>query len=285
VVATLEAAERIDRLPQALQRLEADMLSDARQRRRIQPCPLWYVLAVVFVLTLIVSWTAFFTMPAFERLFWVMGSPLPGATRNVFRVWGVVEVLIPVVNIGLLVAVSVAIYTRFRARRADRFQLLARVGDFVKWHLPIGRWFERTRSIVQVVKVLRLSLEAGLPVDHAIATTIGLDVNLCFRWRLRQWLGRVRQGQDVAEAARAVGLGRSVAWAFDQRANPSGAPTALETLESIYRSNYSYRARLARFIGWPLIVLALAGFVGYTVYALYLPLFELTRYTMITVIP
>jgi len=285
VVATIEAAERIDRLPQALQRLEADMLSDTRQRHRIQPCPLWYPLAVVFALGLIVSWTALFTMPAFERLLYGMGHPLPGATQNVLSVWRFVGVLTPVLILGALVAVPVAIYAKFRARRADRFQLLARVGDFVKWHLPIGRWFERSRSTVQVVKVLRLSLEAGLPLDHAIATTLGLDVNHCFRWRLRQWLGRVRQGQDVSQAARAVGLGRSVAWAFDQRANPGSTPAALETLESIYRSNYSYRARLARFIGWPLIVLALAGLVGYTVYALYLPLIELTRYTMITVIP
>ena len=95
----------------------------------------------------------------------------------------------------------------------------------------------------------------------------------------------VRRGEDVANAARASGLGRSLAWAFDGAANPGNTPAALETLESLCRNDYSYRINLARFIGWPTAVVAIALVVGYVVYALFLPMIHMTRVTGAMVIP
>ena len=285
VIATIEVAERMDQLPQALRGLEADMLSHGREQRHLKPCPTWYPLAVLFVVVMLLSFTAVWIIPAYERILREMGRPLPGATRSVLDAFFLLRVLMPLVALAALVAVPVGLYVKFRPRRADRFQLLARMGDFFKWHVPIGRWFERNRSMLRTVNVLRLSLEAGCTLDEAIAATAELDLNCYFRKQLRRWLSRVREGEHVAQAARASGLGRSLAWAFDQHANPRNTPGALETLETICRSNYSYRAKLARFIGWPMIILALAATVGYVVYALYLPVFEMNRFAVEALLP
>jgi len=285
VVATVEAAERIDRLPQALRSLEADMLRDACERRRLKPFPFWYPLAVLVVVYMVVSATAIWIIPSYEMIFRGWGRPLPTATWNVLDAFRWLRALEPLAALAVLVGVPVGIYVAFRPRRADRFQLLARIGDFLKWHLPVGRWFAQNRSMLRTVTVLRLSLEAGCTLDQAIAATVALDVNCCFRWKLRRWLSRVQRGEDVPKAARAVGLGRPLAWAFDQRANPGSTPAALETLETICRSNYNYRARLARFVGWPMMIVALGGMVAFVLYAMYLPVFEVSRITMETVLP
>jgi type II secretory pathway component PulF len=45
----------------------------------------------------------------------------------------------------------------------------------------------------------------------------------------------------------------------------------LETLESFYRSNYSYYVNLARFIMWPCVTLLMGVMVGFVVYAIFSP--------------
>ncbi|MGB2823732.1 MAG: type II secretion system F family protein, partial [Phycisphaerae bacterium] len=77
VVATVEAAERIDRLPQALRCLEADMLRGASERRRLKPFPVWYPLAVLVLVYTVLSSTAIWIIPSFERIFQDWGRPLP----------------------------------------------------------------------------------------------------------------------------------------------------------------------------------------------------------------
>jgi len=286
VVATVEAAETIHQVPQALQRLEADLLARARERRRIKPCPLWYPVFVALVLGWVLSGFSSYLIPSFTRMFEEMGATLPGPTQALMDFWDSIGGWIFSLVFWLtVIGVPVGIYTTFRARRTNKFQILAWLGDGLKWCLPIARWFERNRSMLQTVEVLRLSLSAGSTIDEAIAATIQLDVNRCFRRRLRRWGARVRRGEDVAEAARASQLGRPLAWAFDRAANPGNAPAALEALESICRNDYSYHINLARFVGWPMTVLAMALVVGYVVYALFLGMIHLTRSTGAAMLP
>ena len=136
----------------------------------------------------------------------------------------------------------------------------------------MSRWFERNRSLVQVVELLRLSLNAGCPVNEAIRSTLQLDVNVLFRSRLVCWLRRVERGENIAESARRCGLGSALAWAFEGGAQTGNTPVVLEMLESYYRFNYSYRVNLARFILWPLGIVALGATVGFIVFAVFSPL-------------
>jgi type II secretory pathway component PulF len=123
--------------------------------------------------------------------------------------------------------------------------------------------------MVETIAGLRMSLAAGCTVDRAIANLLPLDVNACFKRRLGRWLVAVQQGQDVAAAAVANRLGSSLAWAFDGRVNQGNTPAVLEMLESFYRSNYSYRVNLARFILWPCVTLAMAAVVGFVAFAIF----------------
>ena len=146
---------------------------------------------------------------------------------------------------------------------------MSRIGDYLKWRLPILHWFEKNYSTVQTTGMLRLSLNAGATVNDAIASTIGLDINNCFRKRLAIWLERVEAGANVSVAANDAGVGRGIAWAFDESVNQGNTLTVLETLESLHRSDYSYRINLAKFIMGPCITLAMAAAVGFVLYAIY----------------
>jgi type II secretory pathway component PulF len=126
--------------------------------------------------------------------------------------------------------------------------------------------------MIQVVELLRLSLNAGCTVNDAIKNALGLDVNNCFRKRLRKWLQKVERGDNISTAARESKLGSPLAWAFDEKVNQGNTLSILETLESFYRSNYSYCVNLARFILWPCVILIMGATVGFVVYAIFSPL-------------
>jgi type II secretory pathway component PulF len=218
------------------------------------------------------------------------GVSLPPATR--FLIWiasfihyGYGWLVWLVLGLAVLVVVVISIRVRFRPRRPQKPYLVSRIGDSVKWHTPILHWFERNYSLVQVTELLRLSLNAGCTVNGAIANTLDLDVNNCFRKRLQKWLAKVEAGENIAVAARESELSSTLAWAFDQQVNPGGTLTILEMLESFYRTNYSYRVNLARFIMWPCVTIIMGLTVGFVVYAFFSPLVSIINHITDLVYP
>lgn len=139
--------------------------------------------------------------------------------------------------------------------------------------------------MLQVVEMLRLSLNAGCPVNEAINNTIGLDVNNRFKRRLKKWLKKVERGDNIATAARKSKLGSALAWAFDEKVNQGNTLVILEALEAFYRSNYSYCVNLARFIIWPCIILCMGIIVGFVVYAIFAPSIAIINHLVTLVTP
>jgi general secretion pathway protein F len=292
-LATIAAAERIDQLPLAIRSIEADIAAKAQESRRIRPVdPLYPIILIVFAFLVVLALMTYVVpqlVMVLEEL--VEGAQLPGATRFLMRIvgfvaWDIGSVLLVMFGLALVVGVPIWLRTRFRSRRPLKPYLFSRIGDFVKWHLPILHWFEKNYSMVQVVEVLRLSLNAGCAVDNAIANTLNLDVNNRFRKRLRTWLERVQAGHNIAAAARQSKLGSPLVWAFDEQVNPgSNTLTILEALESFYRSNYSYYVNLVRFILYPCVTLTMGAMVGFVVYAVFSALVRIITITAGLVYP
>jgi len=278
-VGMIAAAERIDQLPYAIKAIEDDMVAKADERRKIRPVhPLYPAILMTFTLLVLLS-MMMFVIPQFESALTEMTEKqsLPAPTRWLLGITDTVVfdyawLVWPFLALNALVVFPVSIYVRFRPRRAEKPYLFSRMGDFIRWHLPILHRFEKDYSTVQVVELLRLSLKAGCPINEAVRNALGLDVNNCFKKRLRRWLGKVERGDNISAAARESKLGSPLAWAFDDKVNQGNTLSILETLESFYRSNYSYCVNLARFILWPCVVLVMGAVVGFVVLAFFSPL-------------
>jgi len=276
-VAMITAAERINQLPLAISSIEADIATKADESRRIRPVHPFYPLIVIGITFFILMSVMKFVVPQFKSVLEEMiGGKLPVATEVVMGIarfisydfgWLLWWLLMFIILVGVPFAISI----RFRPRRPEKPYLLSRIGDYIKWHLPLLHWFEKNYSMVQVVELLRLSLNAGHTVDDTIENTLGLDVNNCFRKRLKEWLERVKRGDNISTAVRESKLGSALAWAFDEQVNQGNTLSILEALESFYRSNYSYYVNLARFIMWPCLILIMGCIVGFVIYAIFSP--------------
>jgi type IV pilus assembly protein PilC len=277
-VAMIAAAERINQLPLAIQAIEADMVTKANERRKIRPVhPLYPVILMVFMFFMLLG-VMTFVIPSFQTALMEMfeREALPAATRFLlgitsFALFEFARVTWPLLLLLAIAIIPISIYIKFRPRRPYKPYLLSRIGDFAKWHLPILHNFEKNYSLVQVLELLRLSLNAGCTVNDAIKNTLGLDVNNRFKKRLKRWLKKVERGDNIAVAIRKSGLSSPLAWAFDEKVNQGNTLMILETLESFYRSNYSYCVNLARFIMWPCLILLMGAIVGFVVYAIFSP--------------
>jgi type II secretory pathway component PulF len=292
VLAMIAAAERIDQLPLAIKSIEADMVTRADESRRIRPVHPAYPVILIIFMFFMVSGITLKVFPQFETVLAEMneGIQFPAATRFIIRTAHFIAydygwLIIFLFALGVLVVVPASIRIKFRPRRPDKPYLTSRIVDFIKWYSPVLRWFEKNYSMIQVIELLRLSLNADCTVNNAIANTLGLDVNNRFRKRLKKWLQKVEQGENIATAARQAGLGSPLAWAFDEQVNQSNTLTVLETLESLYRSNYGYYANLARFIMWPCAILMMGAMVGFVVYAIFSPLVTIIQRTADLVVP
>jgi len=291
-VAMISAAERIDQLPFAIGSIEADMVAKADEKKRIKTVHPSYPVILIVAMFLIVLGLMTFVIPQFSMVLTEMseGATLPAATRILlgvtqFTVYNFGWLIWVMFLLIVLVIWPISIRIRFRPRRPDKPYLLSRIFDFIKWHLPILHWFENNYSIVQVVELLRLSLNTGCTVNGAISNTLGLDVNNCFKKRLRKWLARVERGDNISDSARESKLGSTLAWAFDDKVNEGNTLAILETLESFYRTNYSYRVNLARFIMGPCITITMGATVGFVVYAIYSPMVAIIEHLSIMVMP
>ena len=285
-LAMVTAAERIQQVPRAIASIEADLAQRNRESRKLQPMSAAYPLGVLLVAFVIISLLMVFVIPNFQRIFAGIGEELPATTRMLmFFARDGTRGLFSLVGFFILVGVAINLYTKFRPRRPEKSYLLSQAGDWVKWRLPMFRWFERNRSLVQTISFLRLSLSAGTTIDDAIAGACELDVNGCYRQRVRRWLDRVTAGEGVSSAALKSGLSPAIAWAFDPEVNPGGALRVLETLESFYRSQYAYAANLGRLIFWPCVTLALAALVGTIVYGMFAPMVTLIESNIRWVLP
>ena len=230
----------------------------------------------------ILSGLMLFVVPQFATTLAEMtdGGKLPAITRFVMNIPNYIFfnynfVFLIIFGILLLVIFPMSIYVKFRPRNPEKSYFVSKIGDRFKWYLPIFHWFEKNYSMVQIIEMLRLSLNAGCPVNNAIANTTNLDVNYCFKKRLRKWHKQVESGFNISKSAEQSKLGSALAWAFDEKVNQGNTMQILEALESFYRKNYSYCVNLARFIIWPCIIILLGALVSMIILAIFLPMIEI----------
>lgn len=286
VTSLITAAERIDQVPAAIRSLEDDMTRKTQESATFKPLQPWYPVMLLFFMLSLLTGLTIFVLPRFKSIFESFGaSELPLATRVLEDFQNEFWLMFPLLLLLFLVVVPIWIYVKFRPRRPEAPRFFSIIGDFVKWHLPGLRWFERNYSLLHTVEMLRLSLKAGATIDKAIANTLVLDVNGHFRKRLARWLEKVQQGQDVSVSAADSGLPDAMVWAFDKKLNLNNTPAILETVEEACRLNYNYRANLLKTFLWPWTTILVGALVGFVVLGMFMPLITIIRINTGSVLP
>jgi len=284
VLGMIGMAEKVNQVPFAIECLEKDILEKHFNRTTVRPVYPAYPIFMISMTLFIVMGIMYFVIPKFEEVFNDFDVELPQSTQSLMAICNTsVEWLLGFLLFIVFVLIPLWSYTRFRPRNPQKPRMISRLGDFLKWHLPLVRWFEKTYSFIHMLEYLRLSLISGCSINNCIEYTLGLDLNHCYKRMLKKWLQRVEKGEDVALAAQQSGLPPSLSWAFDSKINQNQTPQILHILEDHLRIHYNYLANLSRYIFWPMIILGMGLIVGFIVYAIFTPLITLIQH--LTIIP
>jgi type II secretory pathway component PulF len=280
VLSAMESAEKLNQLPNTLSSLEKDLINDSDESKKVRPVhPLYPVLLLTSVI-IITMGLLVFIIPTFSGVLSEMTDGregLPAATQwlvNLSRAtldWKVAVFICT----SIFAVYAGWSYYQFRTRVSYKSGPFMNMIDRILWFGPIQSKLERNLSTLRLIEILRPALSAGLSIPGAIAATLGAKMNICFKNRVKRWLQCVENGQDVSQSARACGVGHSVAWALDARINPGQAPILLEMLEENCRSKHNYLGNIIRSVMWPLVIVALGAFVGFIVYAMYIPMVQI----------
>lgn len=280
----IRAAEKVNQLPQAIQSIESDMVQKADESKQLKPADLTYPFVVLSCALAVTLGLSIFIVPTFAQVLHDSTDgkiPFPASTRFLLDIANFLTSG-NYFGIGIAVAliagtIGYTTFVKFQPRRSEKLRLPSRLGDFTKWHFPFTHWFEMNYSLLQAVSLMRVSLNAGCPVNEAIRNTLALDTNHFFKKRLKCWLAKVEAGDNISLAASKCGMGPTIAWAFDDKVNQGNTPQILKMLEEFYRSNYNFRINIAKSIFEPFMVLCLGAVVGFIIFAMFMPMFTILQ--------
>jgi type II secretory pathway component PulF len=290
VVTAIAAGEAVDQLPGIIESVLADLLEKRDPSKNVRPVnPLYPVLVFVF-LAIIATGVFIFIIPTFSEVIAEISEGqefLPASTQIIFHLADTLIRHQYLILVSLLPAAGMGYYVWmvYFPRRPEKPRWANRIGDRITWYLPGIHWFEKTRSLLQLLKVLRVGHEGGWPVPVVIGKALGVDMNLCMQSRVSRWLREIERGEDVSRSAQACGLGHTLAWALDPTLQRGNVADLLAMLEEIYRTQYQYRLNLLNSFVCPLSILALGTCVGYVVYSMFAAIVSILNLTIQYTVP
>ncbi|MHC5138405.1 MAG: type II secretion system F family protein [Planctomycetota bacterium] len=292
ILASISTAEKMDQLPRAIESLQKEAAEKISSKTIEKSDTLIYPTTVLTVAFFVMMGLAIFIIPTFSEVLSDMSdgeAGLPFATQSLlnFSQWltarNGLNALLFMTPVFILMASKA--YLLSRKRTPENPRLLSRLGDRIKWNLPLAHWFEKTFANIYLAQTLRGGIAAGYPVNTIIRNSLGLDVNRCYQKRLEKWVNKIEAGDNIAQSAKICGLDKKLCWAMDEKINKGNTPQILESLETLYRCQYNYRKNVLTAATEPLMILCLGLCVGYVVFAMFMGVFSTIHVALQYTIP
>ncbi|MHC4906682.1 MAG: type II secretion system F family protein [Planctomycetota bacterium] len=292
ILASISTAEKMDQLPRAIESLQKEAAEKIGSKNIEKSDALIYPTTVLTVAFFIMMGLMIFIVPTFSEVLSDISdgrAGLPFATQSLlnFSSWmlgrnGLNALLFMMPVFILLVSKA---YLLSCKRNPESPRLLSRLGDRIKWNIPLLHWFEKTFANIYLAQTLRAGITAGYPVNIIVRHALGLDVNRCYQKRLEKWLNKIEAGDNIAQSAKICGLDKALCWAMDEKINKGNTPQILESLETLYHYQYNYRKNVFTAAAEPVIILCLGLCVGYVVFAMFMGVFSIIHVALQYTIP
>jgi len=257
----ITAAEKIGCLPQMLRRL----VRRAMPRQRIVPqIDRFYKNYAVFVsillLTVLLSIIAIVVMPKFISIFRDFHATLPWTTQLLLAFcnsW------LPVI-IGILLSLIAYVSLSRGAMR-----------DYVISYIPVIGSATRDQAMADLCEFLVDALEAGRPLDEALAQAEGAQPNAVLRRQIRKMSERLTRGGGLAESARASGMPSLLSGMLNTVRGDDDLVQVLSFLARHFEYRFSRWRELMYAAGIPIFVGVVGAFVVLVELSVFQPIIAL----------
>ncbi|MCE9546157.1 MAG: type II secretion system F family protein [Planctomycetia bacterium] len=244
--------------------LRAALASLASDRRKYRPIwrgmvsQLCYLITILCMAMLYLSFTMFRVVPSFQRIFSEFRTPMPLLTQ---------------VDIGLASFVNDYAFLTLPLFVALVMYLIVRYLFDIRIDLPIVRRFIMPYHTANLLQALALVAHGGQSMQRSVESLAETYPRRFIRRRLKRAAARMRQGEDWLDSLRAERLIRPADLAVLRAAQRVGnLPWAMREMADGSLRRLAVRLQTASNLLFPLVLLAIGLVVALYVVGMFLPL-------------
>lgn len=230
------------------------------------------VMVVVGTGTVFVMLTVF--MPKFIAIFEGMKRQLPVPTKVLI----LASQFMSENWIGIAIALAFIVTVFGRARPSSRKKFFF---DLIKLHIPFIRRFVRNAEIAKFARTLGLLLKNGLSVHESLDLATDTLDNEALRKQLRQVSQQIiRQGATLSSSLGRIKIFPEFAVNMIAVGEESGKlEESLMGVAGAYEKEVEQTINVMTSLLEPLLILVIGGVVGFIVFAMLLPIFDIGAMT------
>ncbi len=266
-IAMVKSGETGGSLDTTLLRLAAMLEREVQLRGKIKSA-MTYPVAVVGLVTLIMSAMLLFVVPQFKTIYSQLGGTLPLPTRvligisDMFKKWW-------------YVFVAAAFLFRFLLKRYKRTDRGREVIDSVKLRIPVfGSLFHKT-CLSRFSSTLAMLLSSGVPILQALDIVIDTVNNRVVGKAVEDVQSSVREGESIAKPlARHPVFPNMVVQMIAVGEETGQVDVMLEKVAQFYDQEVEASVDALTSLIEPLLIAFIGAAVGAAVIALYMPMFQ-----------
>jgi type IV pilus assembly protein PilC len=247
----------------------ASMLEDEVRLRGKIKSAMTYPVAVVALVTLIMSAMLLFVVPQFKTIYGQLGGQLPLPTRlllvisQTFQKWW-------------YIVVGLAFLARFLLRRYKATEKGRAVLDAMKLRIPVfGALFHKV-ALSRFASTLAMLMRAGVPILQALDIVIDTVNNRVVGKAVEDVQASVREGESIAKPlSRHDVFPPMVVQMISVGEETGQVDTMLEKVSEFYTQEVEASVDALTSLIEPILIAFIGGAVGAAVIALYMPMFQI----------
>jgi type IV pilus assembly protein PilC len=269
-VSMVKSGETGGSLDNVLLRL-ADMIENEVKLRGKIKSAMTYPIAVVALVSLILSAMLLFVVPQFKSIYSQLGGSLPLPTRVLLSISDLFKKFWYVVLIGLFAGRF--LFRRWKATPAGRESV-----DAFKLRVPVfGSLFHKT-ALARFAGTLAMLLRSGVPILQALDIVTDTVNNKVISKAVVDIQSSVREGESMAKPlARHKVFPPMVVQMLAVGEETGQVDVMLEKVATFYNQEVEASVDALTSLIEPLLIAVIGGCVGAAVIALYMPMFNIIK--------
>lgn len=269
MIAMVDTGEASGTLDTILGKLADNFDKDLKVRRKVQTAMI-YPIVLTVLMVVVVFGLVTFVLPMFTSMFESSGTALPGPTRVLIGMSAFIR--------GywyLIVFVVILIVFAFRAwvgSDSGRLQW-----DELKYRLPVVKEMLSKIYASRMTRTLSTLVNAGLPLLNSIEIASRVVGNKFIGMHMQRAKDDVRSGVSLSLALRKTGVFPIMVHSMISIGEESGTLDSMLDTTADYYDNESEKA-MTQMVALmePLLIILMAGMVGFIVISIILPIFEMS---------
>jgi type IV pilus assembly protein PilC len=269
-VSMVKSGETGGSLDSVLLRL-ADMIENEVKLRGKIKSAMTYPIAVVALVSLILSGMLLFVVPQFKTIYAQLGGSLPMPTRVLLALSDIFKKYWYIVIAGIFAARF--FFRRWKATPAGRESV-----DAFKLRVPVfGTLFHKT-ALARFAGTLSMLLRSGVPILQALDIVSDTVNNRTIAKAVEDVQSSVREGESMAKPlAKHQVFPPMVVQMIAVGEETGQVDVMLEKVSAFYNQEVAASVDALTSLIEPLLIAVIGGAVGAAVIALYMPMFNIIK--------